>query len=291
MDIAYPAQKLQDWFTQQWVILTGQKIDEKLASWLIGPFGDIGVISDTFAGELARKEGLTVTRNARAKGLISSLRNLKLAQADYRRLSKEIKNFYENTTQYELHFSVHWNPVFRFFGKLVSWLFSRRIAQLNIPTNNFEKPLPIHSEIITLNKRPSGETVHTIWYRTFGVQMQVLYSGVYTLCTMPNGTVCVKAVFPLPRGNATVIMQPSVGPHGELSLLSSGKKFGDPGFYFLLEDSQGRIWSRYLRSFRDHLVVQSQRGQITAKQILTLWNLKVVQFDYEIVRIPKMKRN
>lgn len=291
MGIAYPAQKLQDWITQQWVILTGERVDEKLMSWLMGPFGDIGTISDEFVGELARKEGLTVSRHVKAKGLISSLRNLKLAEADYRRLSKEIKNFYENTTQYELRFSVHWNPLFRFFGKLVSWLFSRRIAQLNIPTNNFEKPLRINSEIITLNKRKSGKTVHTIWYRTFGVQRQVLYSGVYTLCTLPNGIVCVKAVFPLPRGNATVIMQPSVGPNGELSLLSSGKTFGDPGFYFLLRDSRGRIWSRYLRSFRDHLVVQSQRGQITAKQILTLWNLKVVQFDYEIVRIPKMKRN
>jgi len=285
MNIAYSAQKFQDWFTQQWVILWGQRIDQKSASWLMGPFGDIGTIGDDFIDTFAQREGLKVARNTQSKGLIASIRNLNLSRDAYRRLSKEIKDFYENTTQYEFKFSVHWNPVFRLFGKLVTILFSKRIRQLNIPTNNFEKPLPINSEIITLVDPRSEKTRHTIWYRTFGSNKSVLYSGIYTICTLPSGKVCVKAVFPLPKGNATVIMLPSVGANGELSLTASGRKFGDPGFYFLLEDFRGKLWSQYLRSFRDHLVVHSCAGKIVAKQILTLWNIKVLQFEYEMSRI------
>jgi len=79
-------------------------------------------------------------------------------------------------------------------------------------------------------------------------------------------------------------MSPSVGQDGELHLYSSGKKFGDPGFYFLLEDSKGDLWAQYIRSFRDLLIVSSNEEGISAKQTLTLWNKEVVQFRYKISR-------
>jgi len=72
-------------------------------------------------------------------------------------------------------------------------------------------------------------------------------------------------------------MQPTVGPDGELCLDASGKKFGDPGFYFLLRDPKGGLWSRYLSSFRDRLEVRSAEETIIAGQALTLWHQKVLQ--------------
>ncbi|WP_221936601.1 hypothetical protein [Litoribacter populi] len=94
----------------------------------------------------------------------------------------------------------------------------------------------------------------------------------------------MKAIFPLPNGNATVIMAASVGSKGELRLDSSGEKFGDPGFYFLLKDSKGGFWSQYISSFRDKLIVSCPEGKIRAEQTLTLWNWPVLRFYYEIHR-------
>lgn len=284
MRLAYPIQKFQDWFTQQWVIFWGKRIEPDAVPWLMGPFGKLGAIGDDFVTQLAEAEDLIIERNAASHGLIPSIKDLKLSDAEFNRLSQNIIEFYENTSRYKLTLSVQWNPLFKIFGNLVMSLFSNRIKQLNIPTNNTKKSNQINSEIITLKEPKSGDVMYTIWYRTFISTGQVLYSGVYTTCTLPSGKICIKAVFPLPKGNATVIMSPSVGPKGELRLDSSGAKFGDPGFYFLLNDSKGGFWSQHIRSFRDHLNVYCDEETIFGEQTLTLWNQRVVRLNYEIHR-------
>ncbi|EKR91183.1 hypothetical protein LEP1GSC163_3509 [Leptospira santarosai str. CBC379] len=282
MRLAYPIQKFQDWFTQQWVIFRGERIEPETVPWLIGPFGKLGSIADDFVNQLAEEEDLIIERNSISTGLLPSIQELKLS--DSARLSRNIIDFYENTTLYKLKLSVKWHPLFKIFGNLVINLFSNRIQQLNIPTNNLERLNQINSEIITLKEPKSGDVKYTIWYRTFESTGYVLYSGVYTTCMLPSGKICIKAVFPLPKGNATVIMSPSVGPNGELCLDASGKKFGDPGFYFLVNDSRGDVWSQYIRSFRDRLNVYCYDGKIFAEQTLTLWRQCILRFKYEIHR-------
>ncbi|MGO4708012.1 hypothetical protein AB4Y90_02625 [Chryseobacterium sp. 2TAF14] len=78
------------------------------------------------------------------------------------------------------------------------------------------------------------------------------------------------------------MMIPSVGKNGELILDSSGKKFGDAGFYFLLRDSKGEYWSTFIRSFRDCLIIGCENDIISAEQTLTLWHQKVLTFNYKI---------
>lgn len=282
MRLAYPIQKFQDWFMQQWVIFWGKRIEPSAVPWLMGPFGKLGSISDDFVHQLAEAESLIIERNAASHGLIPSMKDLNFAPAEYARLSPSIIDFYENTSFYKLKFAVQWNPLFRILGNLVMYLFSTRIQQLNIPTKNTAGSDQINSEIITLKDRTSGELKYTIWYRTLKSTGQVLYSGVYTTCKLPSGKICIKAVFPLPKGNATVIMSPSVGQLGELRLDAAGKKFGDAGFYFLLNDSKGGFWSQYVSSFRDHLNVHCHEGNVFAEQTLTLWNQHVLRFNYEI---------
>lgn len=282
MRVAHPGQKFQDWFTQQWAIFWGNRIQPEAVPWLMGPFGKPGARADDFVTALAEDEGLMIERNAKSHGLISSTEELKLSAEASARLSQHVINFYEKTGLYTLKFSITWNPLFKMFGKLVNYLFSNRIGQLNIPTRNVERLTQIDSELITLSDPHSGKVKYTVWYRTFKSTGQVLYSGVYTTCTLPSGKACIKAVFPLPNGNATVIMLPGVGPAGELCLDSTGNKFGDPGFYFLLHDSKGGVWSHYLPSFRDRLTVGYLDGNILAEQTLTLWYWRVLRFTYEI---------
>lgn len=275
-------QKFQDWFTQQWAIFRGKKIDPQDTAWLMGPFGNLDGIGDDFIGQLAARENLIIARDAHSQGLIPSIAMLNLPSAELAKLSPEVIRFYENTAAYNLHLTVNWNPLFRFFGVLVNKLFSNRINQLNVPTKNIKDPEAMQSEIITLSDPKTNQVKYTIWFRTFRSSGQIIYSGVYETCQLPSGKTCIKAVFPLPKGNATVIMLPSVGPSGELVLDASGKLFGDAGFYFLLNDSKGNYWSQFLGTFRDRLVIRAVGEHLEAEQTLTLWHQRVLTFNYQI---------
>lgn len=282
MRFAYPMQKIQDWLTQQWVILWGRKIDPLEFPWLIGPFGNLDVIGEDFINQFAEREKLTIEREIKTRGLIPSMSSLNLSETELSNLSLQVINFYENTAQYDLYFSVKWNSFFRVFGVLISRLFSNRLNQLNIPTMNSKNLQALKCELITLVEPGCNQPKYTFWLRSIKSSGQAIYSGVYGISTLPSGKTCIKTVFPLPNGNATVLMTPSVGKKGELILESSGEKFGDAGFYFLLKDSKGEFWSQYVRSFRDRLIVRSQNGSLSAEQILTLWHKEVLRFNYEI---------
>lgn len=282
MRLAYPIQKFQDWFTQQWVILRGRKIKPENFLWLIGPFGNLNPMSEDFIHQLAEKENLIVEKGSEARGIIPSMLKLNLSENEFTNLSRNVIDFYENTSNYNLNFSIEWNPYFKFFGILVNKLFSNRINQLNIPTKNVDGSESLKSEIINLIDSNTNEIKYTFWFRYIESTGQVIYSGVYGISNLPSGKTCVKAVFPLPNGNATVLMIPSVGKDRELILDSSGEKFGDAGFYFLLKDSKGEYWSQFIRSFRDRLIIGSENDMISAKQTLTLWNFKVLTFIYKI---------
>lgn len=275
-------QKFQDWVTQQWVIFRGRKIKSEDFSWLIGPFGNLGSIGEDFIHQFAEKENLIIAKNSASKGIIPSMKKLNLPESEFSNLSKDVIDFYENTENYNLNFSVKWNSIFKIFGILITKLFSNRINQLNIPTENISDSESLKSEIINLIDPKTNAIKYTFWFRSIKSSGQVIYSGAYGICNLPSGKTCVKAVFPLPNGNATVLMNPSVGENGELILDSCGEKFGEAGFYFLLKDSKGEFWSQFISSFRDRLIIGSENDIITAKQTLTLWHLKVLTFNYRI---------
>jgi hypothetical protein len=282
MNLAYTMQNFQDWFTQQWVILWGRKINPSDYAWLLGPFGEINGIGENFIYQLAKKENLIVERNSESKGLLSSIDLLKFSEEEIRSLSQEVIHFYEHTAQYHLQFQVQWNPFFKGFGYLVNRLFSQRINQLNIPTENIKTSESLSSEIIALVSPETNETKYTIWLRKYPSTGRVIYSGIYGTTQLPSGKICVKAVFPLPKGNATVILKPSVGKNHELILDSSGKRFGDAGFYFLLNDAKGNNWAQFISSFTDQLIVSKEKESLCAVQTLKLWGMRVSKFSYVI---------
>lgn len=281
MNLAYTMQKFQDWFTQQWVILTGRIINPNKEDWLMGPFGELNGIGEGFIDQLAEKENLSIHRNLNNKGLLASIQQLNLSDDEIKNLSQKVIDFYEKTSNYELEFNVKWNAFFKLFAFLVNRLFSKRINQLNIPLqNNIQEKLS--SEIIQLIDNITNEVKYTIWLRKIETTGQVIYSGIYGTCTLPSNQTCVKAVFPLPKGNATVIMKPIVGKNNELILDSSGKRFGDAGFYFLLNDSKNNYWAKFVSSFTDELIIRENGEKLIATQTLKLWNLKVAEFNFKI---------
>ncbi len=284
MRIAPLNQNFQDWITQQWVILFGKKINVNENKWLLGPFGQTKGIGLKFIKQLAKSEHLEIDNSAINKGILQSINQLNLSKKELDKLSKNVIDFYENSSNYDFELKVKWNPFFKISGMLLKILFSNRIQQLNIPMNNNKESKALKSEIIHLKNKKTNKIERIIWLRTFKNSEQVVYSGVYETCTIPSGQTCIKAIFPLPNGNATVILNPSVGDNGELILTSSGKKIGDSGFYFLLNDSKGNLWTKFIKSFKDQLIVSSKNGNINANQTLTLWGLKVLVFDYKIIK-------
>lgn len=282
MGIAYKKQSIQDWITQQWVIVFGEKIDKKNHNWLLGPFGGTNGIGQKFINQLAEKEHLTIDNQKKNKGLIQSIDQLNLSTNELNVLSQDVIDFYQNTSNYDLQLKAKWSPLFKGFGILIRTIFSKRIEQLNVPIRSITSSEALTSEIIHLKDPKTNEVKRTVWLRTFKLTGQVVYSGVYDTCTMPSGRTCIKAIFPLPNGNATVILTPEIGKNGELVIDSAGQGIGDSGFYFLLKDSKGQLWTKFVKSFKDKLVVRSLNNRITASQTLTLWNLRVLRFEYEI---------
>jgi len=98
MNLAYPSQKIQDWFTQQWVIIRGKKINKTDENWLEGPFGNLNGIGEDFIYQLAEKKRLIILRNHSNQGLLNSFKDLKLPKDELDIISKEIVAFYENTS-------------------------------------------------------------------------------------------------------------------------------------------------------------------------------------------------
>ena len=281
MNIAYPFQKFQDWFTQQWVIWRGRKLNNSKDKWLLGPFGNVNGIGKMFINQLAEKENLVIDKQ-QSSGLIPEVKKLIEDDRDFERLSNQVVDFYQQTSAYSLGLKVHWNPYFKIFGWLVNRMFSNRINQLNIPLKNNTGDEILESEIINLLDSLSGDIKYTFWLRSFRNSNTVIYTGIYGLCELPNGDKCVKAIFPLPNGSATVILKPSVTDTGGLILDASGKQFGDAGFYFLIKDTKGQYWSRYIPSFKDTLHIYSQDENLIANQIMKIWGVKILEFNYKI---------
>lgn len=281
MNLAFTMQKFQDWFTQQWVIFTGRKINPINENWLMGPFGELNGIGEEFIHQLAKKENLVIPKNIKSKGLLTSIKELNLPDEELQKLSQKVIDFYEKTSNYDLVFEATWNPFFKLFGFVINRLFSKRINQLNIPLQN-KKQENLESEIIQLIDKKTEELKYTIWLRKIESTGKVIYSGIYETCELPSHQTCIKAVFPLPKGNATVIMKTSVGSNNELILDSSGKKFGDAGFYFLLNDSKNNHWAKFVSSFTDTLIIREIEENLIATQTLKLWNIKVSEFNYKI---------
>jgi hypothetical protein len=176
MKLANTMQLFQDWFTQEWVILFGRKINNADNAWLIGPFGEVNGIGEKFIQQLAKKENLTINRNVSSTGLLHSIKTLNYSVYAFEKLSQNIIDFYEKTSDFKMEFRVKWNLLFKPFGCIVQRFFSKRIQQLNIPFRDILSYENISSEIIELVSKDDLKVRYTIWLRKFQSTGQVIYS-------------------------------------------------------------------------------------------------------------------
>lgn len=277
---------LQDWITQVWVKATGRRFDPEKDSWLTGPAGHTDIIKDRFIEALATKDNLEIQRNLKDSGLLDSFDDLGLTEAEQALIHPEVRDFYEKTSNYDFEIWSEWCGFFRPFGWLLSVIFSKRLQQLNLPLSALDAAKGINSNIIKLVDRTTGSAKWTIWYRMLKSTHHVIYAGIYGACSIP-GTPgrLLKVVFPLPNGNASVIMKKEILSGGALKLSSDGHQFGDNGFYFTLTDHKGKHWARFVRSMHEWITVYVDEEEILrADHHLHFYGLPFLKLHYKMTK-------
>jgi hypothetical protein len=275
------AQPWQDWFTQAWNITLGRRIRLPDDLWLEGPRGQPGGIGEVILDQVARREDLTVDRNSRTVGLMDSF---KIFGPMAENLHPEIATFYLQTFSYDFDVWTKWEFGWGMLARLVDQLFARRLSQLSLPMDPMDTNRGIESEIIAL-RAADGSVRHRVWLRKLKSTGTTIYSGFYGHTTTPSGEPCLKVVFPLPKGSATVIMSASALPGGGLRLRSAGRRDGDPGFYFIVEDRKGGLWSHYLRCFHEQIdVYVDPEGTLRADHTMSLWGRRAYSLHYRMTR-------
>ncbi len=274
---------LTDWVTQRWVQLTGRRVRLADAPWLAGPAGTPRGIGPGFFAELAEREGLDLRRPPDA-GLVPDFAALAAPDFDADAVDAAVVAFYARTAAYELDSWAEWCGAFRPFGRLLALLFSRRLQQLNVPLTGLDTSRGVSSEVLQLVEPRTGEVRHTAWVRRLLGSGNVLYAGSYSLAAVPGRRgACVKVVFPLPNGNAIVIMRPEVHADGSLSVVSAGARFGDPGFYFTVAAGGGDVWTRYVAALKERIRVYAAEGDsVRADHVLTLWGATFLRLHYRL---------
>lgn len=275
---------LGSWFIYALIWIFGRTHRRADIAWLVGPMGG-DVIGDAPYRDVAAAEGLTVERASRDGSLVPSFAALQSDAFDASQMHPLVREFYEHTTAFAMDV---WSQTY-FPSNLALFLLvktiSRQVDQLNFPLSPLDTARGLVSEIISL-KRPDGSVRYTGWFRTLAQERRVLYTGFYMTERAPNAPgPCVKVVFPMPRGNATVVLRPELGAGGSLILDSSGHRFGDAGFYRTQARGADRVRVWHIRSLKEHFhVYVDDQGVLRCDHSVKFLGMPVLRLHYKIFR-------
>lgn len=260
--------------------LLGRRIAKGVNPWLDGPTGPPRIGSG-FHRSLAAEARLEV-RTGQDVGLLPDCSLLDGEAFDSSQLHPSVRDFYEHTGRYHLDVWSQWSPLFWPFGWALIHFVSRRMEQLNFPMYPLETAQGMTSSVEQLIDE-SGRVVFTSWLRRNQGSGLVIYSGLYAIAAPPGHGPCVKTVFPVPRGNATVLLRPEAGADGSLRLISSGRRFGDPGFYRITATGVGRMRVWYVRALTEVFHVYTDAdGSVRTDHTVRWWGLPVLRLHYHI---------
>jgi hypothetical protein len=250
--------------------------------WLEGPVGGTRRIGSSFFVEHADRNGYELIQTG-TRGLIPSFNALE-RNCDLSTVAKPVRDFYERTSEFDLDAWSEWHGFFKPFGRALSVLFGRRLQQLNIPLSSLDSSKGMTSSVVQVRDSRTHEFLHTAWVRELHATGNVLYAGAYSISNVPeHSSPCVKVVFPLPNGNAIVLMETIAHPDGSLTLRSAGDSFGCPGFYFVVHEGNGNVWARYVKSLKEEIhVYQAESGIVRANHRLWFCGIEFLRLHYRM---------
>jgi hypothetical protein len=274
------------WIIYRLIWLFGRTHRREDVGWLLGPMGG-AVIGDATYQETADAEGLSIERHATSGGLVpafeAQLGGDGFAAAE---IHPAIRDFYEHTADFAMDvWSRTYFPASLALALLVTTI-SRQVNQLNFPLSPLDTALGMSSEIISM-RTPDGNVKYTGWLRTLAADAsRVLYTGFYMTTDVPGERApCIKVVFPMPNGNATVILRPSIGDGGALVLDSSGGRFTGAGFYRVQARGADRVRVWQIRTLREHFrVYVDDAGLLRCDHDVRFLGLPVLKLHYKMFR-------
>lgn len=272
-----------DWLTQKWVALSGKCLSLHDVPWLDGPVGNTDRIGASFFAEWARLHEYTPVEPTGDEGLLrDGLDKLLGPDFEPRAVHPQIDDFYRHTASYNLTIESRWLGPFWLFGAAVAWVFSRRLAQLNLPLSAEGSRAGLESRV-ECYRRESDEEFITAWIRVSRQSGRPAFVGQYGTATIPGcGNACIKVVFPLPNGSATIFLRPKADSTGDLSLVSDGRAFGDPGFYFSVIADNGKRHFKYVSTMKEQLCLVSDGKVIRAQHSFRVFGLPFLRLHYQI---------
>jgi len=278
---------LVDWVTQKWVQLSGVRTSTEKHPWLDGPSGSTHGIGSDFFEEFSKGANLVAELERHASGLIETLELLDGPSFQAASVEPAVRDFYEQTSEFELEIWSEWCGLYKPFGRLVAFLFSRRLQQLNVPLSTMEVAHGVTSKLVKVRKPTEQVPIYTGWVRSSKRRHTTVYVGAYSVVRFEDeGQPCVSVVFPLPNGRAIVILEP-VGDNGALILSSKGRRFGDPGFYFVVDNADRSCSAKYVRTFHEDIRVYTDpQGQLRTDHRMRLWGGQFMHLHYRLRRKP-----
>ncbi len=267
--------------------MVGRRFAKRDVAWLLGPIGPDGEIGDRPYELVAARDGLTIDRECLDAGLVPDFGVLTGPSFDATEAQPAVRRFYERTGAFDLDV---WNESpfpGRFFLWLIVYTVSRTMNQLNFPVFGLDLSKGMTSQVLPL-RDAKGALVHTGWYRRVRATGLVVYTGFYTTVEAPgHAGRCVKVVFPLPRGNATVLLAPGLDARGKFTLTSSATRFGGPGFYRTLEVGPDHVKVVYLRSLREYFeVFEDEHGELRCDHLVKFLGLTMLRLHYRMRERP-----
>jgi len=276
--------RLGAWFIHVLIWVFGRTRRRADIAWLLGPLGG-KVIGDAPFQDVADAEGLSIERAARDGGLVPSFEQLRGGDFDPARAHPLVREFYEHTAAFAMDV---WSKTY-FPSNIALFLLvatiSRQVNQLNFPLSPLDTARGLRSEIIAM-RRPDGTVRYTGWFRTLASEQRVLYTGFYMTEHVPSlGAPCIKTVFPMPSGNATVILRPRLGDDGSLTLDSSGTGFGGAGFYRVQARGPERVRVWYVRTLKEHFhMFVDEHGDLRCDHTVRFLGLPVLRLHYKMFK-------
>jgi hypothetical protein len=275
---------LVDWVTQRWVEIMGRRVSLSGSPWLSGPTGSVRGIGADFFERWGEANGFSVLPPEATDGLIEGLGALAGPTFDPHLVHPLIDDFYGRTAGFELRVESRSPGPFRALGWVIGRLFARRLAQLNVPLSDRELHGGFESRIVRLGD-DQGRVRHTAWVRSAVATGRPAFVGDYGVAVIPgHAGPCIKVVFPLPNGNAIIILRPRADADHGFSLLSDGRRFGDPGFYFTVLAAPGEVWAHYVRSMKEQLTLRVDNGEITASHCFSIFGFWFLELRYILAR-------
>jgi hypothetical protein len=92
-----------------------------------------GFVGPNFFQDFTARVHGTITGSVGDIGLMNSLDDLESPLFDTSRVHPIIRDFYEHTSNFDLDFTIHWNPLIRPLGWLYDRVLADRMEQLIIP--------------------------------------------------------------------------------------------------------------------------------------------------------------